>query len=125
VNFQSEPVSTKAFPTAYPEDMKLRDHPKMKCRRLPNWPPMSWATSSKKPSPASGEGVLQDVRVLEPNHPDVSRQMELTVLHRGDNFSTVFCFDDPDFVPRIRDFLATCKGRTIGEISEVEVPSDL
>ena len=105
--------------------MKLRGHPKMKWKMLPNWPPTSWSTSSKKSYPAGGEGALQDVRVLETNHPDVPRQMELTVLHLDDNFSTVFRFDDPDFIPRIRDFLASCKGQTIGEISEMEVPGDL
>jgi hypothetical protein len=105
--------------------VKIKEHPKMRFNGLPNWPPINWSTSSRKPFPAGGEGELEDVQISEPNLPTQTRALQLTVRHRGDSFSATLPFDDPAFVPRVRDFLATCKKQTIGEISQLELPGDL
>jgi len=98
--------------------MKLRDHPKMDHRTVPNWPPI-WTRSLKEGvKTVRGEvGTLSYVYANEL----VSNKCYLVIDYQNESYVGTLIFDDSIFCGQITKLLRQHVGRAISEIGDLNV----
>jgi hypothetical protein len=107
---------------------QLRNHPKMKYRGVPNWPPTfgGGAYSSGMRFPSEEElqdGILEEVQKFHPDHPNSAQRDSLTVFieYQGKKYDGLLYFDDPTFIDLWYEKLKFYIGRSISEISSLDI----
>lgn len=101
--------------------MRLRDHPRLRWRGLPVWPP-PWA-GAREPGttvPVGEQGLLREVQLLEA-FPPIPARLSLGIEYEGRRFTGVLFVDDADFLARLYDTLRRCLGRPLHEIGDLEI----
>src|SRR5919108_4900153 len=98
--------------------MKLRDHPLMSYRGIPNWPPV-WTSASK----ASVRCLTGEVGVLKYVHsnPLMSNKCFLVINFDEDNYIGTLIFKDHAFCKQITELLREHVGRSITDIGDLDV----
>ena len=97
--------------------MKFRDHPQLKSKGFRSWPPLWVDVQTKAWKVITGEvGVLMDVRMKNADFP----RLFVTIQHQGVSFVGVLFLDSERFCTKVYEFLQTCIGRDIKEISDLE-----
>jgi hypothetical protein len=97
--------------------MKLRDHPLMSYRGVPNWPPV-WTQMR-----IGGVKIVKgEVGVLIYVHAGgASNTCYLLIEHENENYIGNLVFDDPPFCHQIIDLLQQHPGGLVKEIGELDV----
>jgi hypothetical protein len=101
--------------------MKLREHPLMSYRGVPNWPPAwTWIDGKYQAQalpPGSEVGVLENTRrsAVSPN------AMFLTMSYNDSRYVSQLFFDDPEFCQRVCDLLKHHFGSPIQTIGDMEI----
>src|SRR5579885_3176862 len=97
---------------------RLRNHPKLRWRGISTWPPqVGGAYGRGDEFPMLGDGVLEDVKILE--HDLVGpRRLGVTVAYGGRKYSGQVPVDDPEVVTHLYAFLKTRVGRSLREIGD-------
>jgi hypothetical protein len=97
--------------------MKLRDHPLMSYRGVPNWPPV-WTQMR-----IGGVKIVKgEVGVLIYFHPGgASNTCYLLIEHENENYIGNLVFDDAPFCNQVIDLLQQHLGRSVKEIGEFDV----
>lgn len=102
--------------------MKLRDHPGMNYRGLPNWPPIWTRAERHEVKTALGEiGVLTYVYGNE----RVSTKCYLVIDYNQESSVGALLFNDPAFCGEILKTLRPHIGKRICEIAELDLSHTL
>jgi hypothetical protein len=97
--------------------VKLRDHPRMKHRGVPNWPPVWMQGRINGAKKASGEiGVMIYVHAAADSH-----KCYLVIEYENENYTSALVFDDARFCRQVADLLRQQIGSSIKEIGDLEV----
>src|SRR5215472_886775 len=98
--------------------MLLRDHPLMKYRRLPNWPPVWLCTDGDDQHPKGQVGTLKAVfrSDLQPRN-----RCFLLISHEGSEYLGCLLFDDQAFCSEVMEVLKAHCNRSIAEIGDLDV----
>jgi hypothetical protein len=97
--------------------MKLRNHPLMVYRTMPNWPPI-WIEKYAENTTLSGEiGVLSHVGVSSGRRP----RCFLHITHNNKPYVGSLIFDDPAFSAYVTALLKKNINKTIREIGDLDV----
>lgn len=102
-------------------EMRLRDHPKLRWRGSPVWPP-PWA-GPREPGttgPIGEQGVLREAQLLGAV-PPIPARLALVIEYEGRRFTGVLFVDDADFLVRLHETFRGYLGRPIPEIGSLEV----
>jgi hypothetical protein len=97
--------------------VKLRDHPLMSYRGIPNWPPV-WTQMR-----IGGVKIMKgEVGVLIYVHAGgASNTCYLVIEHENQNYSGSLVFDDGPFCRQMVDLLQQYCGRSVKEIGDLQV----
>ncbi len=97
---------------------KLRDHPLMGYRSVPNWPPV-WVRCSRGPyAKITGElGVLTDVKWYDLT----ANRCFLLIEFQSERYMGSLIFDDAAFCRQIHDLLQDHTGESIREIGDLDI----
>lgn len=102
--------------------MKLRDHPLMRHRSAPSWPPLWLRRVDERTKTARGEiGVLKYVHA----NPNLSQKCFLVVEHEREQYVGCLIVDDLVFLARVTEILKSQSGRPIKEIGDLDVSRTL
>jgi hypothetical protein len=98
--------------------MELREHPLMRYRGIPNWPPI-WTQARKTVSRTiRGEvGVLEYVHHVDGD----SAKIYLVIKHENQSFVGTLLFSHHGFCHQIARLLRAHIGRSIKEIGDLDV----
>jgi len=95
--------------------IKLRDHPLMSYRGIPNWPPVWTAEFGNR---RSGEvGVLKNVKMTHV----FKNKVFLTMICDGSRYMGCLIFDDVGFCRQIFSVLERNLGKRIKEIGDLDL----
>ena len=98
--------------------MKLRDHPGMNYRGIPNWPPVWTRAGRNDTKTAIGEiGVLVYVYGNE----RVSNKCYLVIDYDGETYVGTLLFSDQSLCGQILKILRQHIGKPISDIGELDV----
>jgi hypothetical protein len=98
--------------------MKLRDHPQMSYRGLPNWPPAwIWIGGEENTHPKGEVGTLQDVMLstLQP-----SNRCYLIIEYEHAVYMGCLLFDDPSFGAKVFTLLRSHCGHPVQHIGALD-----
>lgn len=103
--------------------MRLRDHPKLRQRGFPVWPP-PWTGphGPDTPLPTGEAGVLRDAEFLQAL-PPIPARLAITIEYEGRRFTGVLLLEDADFLAGLHGILKGHLGRPLPEIGSLEVES--
>jgi hypothetical protein len=100
--------------------MKLREHPLMNYRGLPNWPP-AWLL---RPGGGRQKFLRGEIGVLAHviyGGAQPRSRIYLIIEHEGEEYIGALLFSDPTYCGQIADFLRDHRGYTIEEIGGLDV----
>jgi hypothetical protein len=98
--------------------MKLRDHPLMSHRGVPNWPPIWTHGQGKRVKIVRGEvGVLR----LVCSNPSYCTRCYLIIDYEGQKYVGTLIFDSKKFCQQITEFLKLNIRKTIIEIGDLDI----
>jgi hypothetical protein len=98
--------------------MLLRDHPLMRYRGIPNWPPTwIWIDGREDKCPKGEIGILKTV-LLPKMHPN---RCFMLIFYDESSYMGCLLFDDPVFCTQIAKLLQDCRNRSITEIGSLDV----
>jgi hypothetical protein len=105
--------------------MKLRDHPAMCYRNIPNWPPV-WTRgvvreSGERKSLKGEIGVLTYIYA----NPNASNKCYLIIDHQQERYTGCLIFSDRSVCAQISSLLRQHIGRPIEEIGNLDVSHTL
>lgn len=102
--------------------MRLRDHPLMKYRGVPNWPPIWVESRSKNNSRVKGEiGTLKYVY----SNPEFSTRCFLLIEHQNKAYVGTLLFSDKVFGKQVSVLLRRNLNKSIKEIGDIDVSQTL
>jgi hypothetical protein len=95
--------------------VQLRFHPKMKWHGVSNLPQFE--------APMQDDGILEDVRIFFPDHPDSPQRsyLEFFVSHAGKIDNCVCPFDDPTFIQPLCEKLKEHIGQPMSQIVSLDI----
>jgi hypothetical protein len=99
--------------------MLLRDHPLLRYRGIPTWPPSwTWTRGLENKSPRGEIGVLTQVALskIKP-----ACWCYLYIDHEGSEYIGCLLIDDPAFCHQIVELLQNWCGRPIAEIGSIDL----
>lgn len=103
--------------------MKLRDHPLMSYRSIPNWPPV-WTTTrfENHPRPTGEVGTLEEAVVT-----DLFDNKIFLVMHNidGNRYLGSLLFDDSAFCRQVYASLKLHRGKLIQDIGDLDLSHPL
>jgi len=107
--------------------MRLRDHPLMHYRGIPNWPPQWHARGDGNAPHVDGEtGVLTEVTVFNPPPgSNQSPQLFLFMEEHGARYIAAVLFTDGSFCRHVGGVLKGYYGHRIEEIGSLDVSNTL
>ena len=99
--------------------MKLREHPLMSHRGIPNWPPSCTQGSGSEADALlrSESGILQHIMT----HDRLPHRFYLLVKHDNNRYVATLLFDDPTFCRQVADLLEFYIGCSIREIGDLDM----
>jgi hypothetical protein len=98
--------------------MKLRDHPLMSYRGIPNWPPVWTRTERQVVKTLKGEvGLLTYVH----SNPMVSSKCYLVIEYEDETYVGTLIFDTHDFCKLVSQLLTFNLRRPIREIGDLDL----
>lgn len=101
--------------------MKLRQHPSMSYRGMPNWPPEWTSTRQNEYDLPRGEvGVLKEVLMNDV----FNSELFLIIEHEGRLYIGSLSFEDSWFCSQVYSLLKPHVDRSIKEIGNLELPQD-
>jgi hypothetical protein len=101
--------------------VKLRDHPRMRHRDAPNWPPVWRQSRIDGVKEMNGEvGVLIYVYAAAD-----SRKCYLVIEHENENYTGTLLFDDARLSRQVAKLLQHHRGQSIKEIGDLDVSLEL
>jgi hypothetical protein len=98
--------------------MKLRDHPAMNHRTVPNWPPV-W-TRSRKEGVKTVQGEVGTLIYVYANEL-VSEKCYLVIDYEQESYVGCLIFDSRAFCAQIVQLLRKHLGRQISEIGDLDL----
>lgn len=100
------------------KNMKLREHPLMRYRGTPNWPPKWLQHNTHGVKVIEGEmGVLKFVHARD----GPSDKCVLVIEHQRELFVGILLFDNQNFCAQICSLLKAQVGRSIPDIGDLQV----
>jgi hypothetical protein len=97
--------------------MLLRDHPRMRYRGVPSWPPTwTWTGGLENQHPGGEIGIL---KAIELSH--VQPACFLSIHHEGSSYLGCLPFDDDKFCRYVAQFLENYCHHSIAEIGSLDV----
>ena len=97
--------------------MKLRDHPLMRHRGAPNWPPVWRQSRFNSIRKVEGEvGVLTYVYAAPDSH-----RCYLVIEYEHENYTSTLIFDDTRFCHQVTGLLRQHIGSSIKDIGDLDV----
>ena len=101
--------------------MLLRDHPLMRYRGVPNWPPAwTWIRGGRDRQPRAEVGILK--RVL-PSKIRSEDRCFLLNSYQGSEYLRCLLFDNRSFCKHIAGLLQFCCNRRIADIGSLDLPT--
>ena len=97
--------------------MLLRDHPLMRYRGLPNWPPVWSCTDGRNHYPKGEVGTLKAVLRSDTQPPN---RCFLLISHDGSEYLGCLLFDDEAFCRQVMELLKGHCNRSIAEIGSLD-----
>jgi len=102
--------------------MQLREHPLMRHRGSPSWPPVWTQVTEKGTKTVKGEvGVLRYVH----GRPAISNKCFLVIEQQQERYVGCLIFDDLAFCAQITEVLKGHYGRAIKDIGDLDVSQTL
>ena len=99
--------------------LKLRDHPLMKYRGLPNWPPVWTPRNIGIVKTLKGEvGVLKYVHYDDDG---IANKCFLVIDYQSTTYTGCLICQDPSLSKQIAHVLCTQMGRSIEEIGDLDL----
>jgi hypothetical protein len=98
--------------------MELRDHPFMRRRGVPNWPPV-W-TQARREGNKTTRGEVGVLRYVHANDP-ISYKCYLVIEYSNEHYVGCLMFDDVSFCCQIATVLQEHVGTAIKEIGDLDL----
>jgi hypothetical protein len=99
--------------------MLLRDHPLMRYKGLPSWPPAwTWIDGLEKKLLRGEIGILREVTLSNINPAD---RCYLYINHEGSTYLGCLLIDDHAFCSQVVELLQGCCNRPIAEIGSLDL----
>lgn len=118
----SIPALDTISPRNYFVAMQLRDHPLMRYRGVPIWPPVWTQVTENGNKTVRGEvGVLRYVHA----NPTVSSKCFLVIEHQDERYVGCMILDDQPFRIQVTTLLRIQTGRSIKEIGDLDLSDTL
>src|SRR5262245_46984439 len=99
--------------------MLLRDHPLMRYRGIPNWPPSwLWTGGAENKRPIGEVGILKSIEL---SHVLPANRCFLSIEHKGSSYMGCLLFDDVAFCQDIAELLQSHCNRPMVEIGSLDL----
>ena len=98
--------------------INLRDHPKLRGKWPPDWHPNNPIASHNKTGPQGEQGTLKEVRRYWHGS---SGHLALIVRYEGESYHGQVELEDEFFCQNLLNALATCIGRSIQDIGNINL----
>lgn len=103
--------------------MSLRDHPLMRFKGVPSWPPVwIWTGGAKNQRPRGEVGILQEVLLSNINPTD---RCFLYISYEGASYIGSLLIEDTAFCSHVVKLLRNCCHRSVAAIGSMDLAHTL